>query len=988
MRITKISYEPMVQKSIQEKILKLSVLNKNNINPDKIFTHYIGRDLVSFKSEKTFSQTIKKNYFKLPKGFYPDEFQIAAGKEINNGKDVLVEAPTGTGKTAIAHYAVSRNMDEGKKTFYTTPLKALSNQKLNEFGAVYGDENVGILTGDKRKNIKAPIIVMTTEVYRNMALSNMYGNKNPLMDNLGTVIFDEFHYLGDKERGPVWEESLMYSPSGIQTLELSATIGNPEELKNWIDSLDNNNASLISVPPEKRHVPLIFNMLETGAYKAEQKRNLNSIKKKGYADNDQSITISKPTPSDFKAAVNTLSHRDQLPAILFVFSKNFSRDLLDYLSSNGKSLTTEEEKKEIQKIIDKYKSQDYLGANLNEKALINGYAIHNSGIIPAQKELVEELFQKKLLKTVIATETLAAGINMPARTVVISSPYKPTNSDTEETNLRLLTPNEFKQMAGRAGRRGIDTQGYVYTMPTNTSSEQDFLVLEASASNPIESKYSPDYAFLSGFFEYNDDISALEDIYNKSFYVHSSSEEEKQTKLSELMNLSGQRTKVLLDRGFLNKQGNNYFITQKGCMASKVRGYDTLTLVETIANKTFKDITPEALAAVAAVIANPVTAKEPEIGTETDMHEIISQSDENILKVLLSIDKSISAQLKNLGTDFNKFNSLEEMLEYARKIEKPDENIEELRRKLKEKEALRAKRYTITATSGNYTEEQLLEAIKNKQTVPSKVLEKHLNAIQQYKKGINAKDLETYIEKLQTEYNSLDSSAKGNKVKARIEKKRNELNKQITRAQILKELDALIPDELQANFKFLKSNSPEKVKDEYYKAETEYTKAAKKDDLISQIEAAISIDKYLQEHNLNEESNTNTQKIHNCMNRIINTALDINQTEIKNNINNVVQKYGKNELKAMYYWALLNKMNKESLYNWYEILKIVPEKDIDEGGIYRITMQTADLLSQIGEIAEAGAKSTENIDDINYYLQLKKTATEARKLIINSPVKI
>ena len=240
MQISKVSFGNkinQINKIQTSSNLSSYTFNKKAINPADIFKYYSGRDMVSFGLSNINSK-YNEEYFQLPKEYSPDSFQIDAGRAISEGKDLLVEAPTGTGKTAIAHYAASKNMAEGKTTFYTTPLKALSNQKLNEFRAVYGDENVGILTGDRRENTNAPIIIMTTEVYRNMALSNMYGEKNPLMQNLGTVIFDEFHYLGDIERGGVWEEALMFTPKDVQTLALSATIGNPENIKNWISSLN------------------------------------------------------------------------------------------------------------------------------------------------------------------------------------------------------------------------------------------------------------------------------------------------------------------------------------------------------------------------------------------------------------------------------------------------------------------------------------------------------------------------------------------------------------------------------------------------------------------------------------------------------------------------------------------------------------------------------------------------------------------------------
>ena len=530
--------------------------NNKQYDASKMFGIYFGKDLVSFKSSD-FNQTLKDNYFQLPEGCTPDSFQKDAGRALLEGKDVLVEAPTGTGKTAIAHYAATKNMKEGKTTFYTTPLKALSNQKLNEFRAVYGDENVGILTGDRRENVEAPIVIMTTEVYRNMALANKYGDKNPLMENLGTVIFDEFHYLGDPDRGPVWEESVMYTPNDVQILGLSATIGNPDELTNWMAGLEDKQVHLVSIPESARHVPLEFDMLETSSYKAEEKKIQKSLKKGNLMfDVPISESISKPVPSDFKMAIGTLKNKDQLPAIFFVFSRNYSRDLVEYLGQEGQSLTTEAERKEIENIVDSYKARGYIGSDLNEEALLKGYTIHNAGIIPAQKELVEELFQKKLVKVVISTETLAAGINMPAKTVVISSPYKPCDEASsdfkdDDQNIRMLTANEFKQMSGRAGRRGIDEKGFVYTMPTDRSTEQDFLNLEASSSNPIKSKYNPDYGFLSGYYEYHTDSEELEDLFAKSFYTYSDNEDISAQREEKLLELADLKSQVLMERGFL-----------------------------------------------------------------------------------------------------------------------------------------------------------------------------------------------------------------------------------------------------------------------------------------------------------------------------------------------------------------------------------------------------------------------------------------------------
>ena len=216
------------------KNLELIGINNKNILP---FTSSIS----------DFDRTVNANYFKLPATAKPDVFQLAAAQNIFLDNDVLVTAPTGTGKTAIAHYAIGKNMRDGKKTFYTTPLKALSNEKFRDFQKIYGFENVGILTGDTKINSEAPIIIMTTEVYRNMVFGDKFGHKNDLLNNLKTVIFDELHYMGDIDRGGIWEQSIFLSKPETQLLSLSATIGNNKEIASWMSQIrDNNNPEIVS----------------------------------------------------------------------------------------------------------------------------------------------------------------------------------------------------------------------------------------------------------------------------------------------------------------------------------------------------------------------------------------------------------------------------------------------------------------------------------------------------------------------------------------------------------------------------------------------------------------------------------------------------------------------------------------------------------------------------------------------------------------------
>jgi len=950
--------------------------------------------MISFGSSANKEASVVNEYFRLPEGCTPDSFQIEAGKALSEGKDVLVEAPTGTGKTAIAHYAASKNMKEGKTTFYTTPLKALSNQKLKEFRAVYGDEKVGILTGDRRENVDAPIIIMTTEVYRNMALSNMYGDKNPLMQNLGTVIFDEFHYLGDKSRGPVWEESIMYTPKGVQTLELSATIGNPDKLKKWIGTLDENNVKLVSIPAEARYVPLKFGSFETGSYKAKEKK-IKKMQKRGefLPESLQDDRYSKPNLSDFKYAVQKLNHKEQLPAIIFVFSRKFSRNLQEYLSNEGPVLTTEKEQKEIEQIIKKYQSEKYIGSDINVDALKNGYAIHNAGIMPAQKELIEELFQKKLTKVVISTETLAAGINMPAKTVVISSPYKPEDSDDYNDGMRTLTSNEFKQMSGRAGRRGIDDVGYVYTMPTDRATEQEFLSLEVLPPDSISSRYNPDYAFISGFYEHNSDFKELANIYEKSFYANDDSSKWydskwNESKVSELINISRAKTNVLKKRGFVEEKDGKITLTPMGYMASKVRGYDALTLVETIADKKFANITPEVLAMVAGVIANPACPKDPEITKDTDLSFAFDSANDRIFALESGLESSIKTKLKMLGKDFDSFATFEDMRKFINGIKKPDIPEEELDKKMKELREKREKAETISKQTGEYTVSTLADAMMRGEVIPTQVLKDFLNRVEIYRKHISGNDIASYIEKLNKKLKEQNNNSKGNKAKARMKEDSAAILDAIQEAKNMQYLDEHLFDAIAENYRFLRKNPPAELKKEWEYFENMWFRLTAKDDLTAKVDALTSINDYYYNHNLYVEINKDKNKANDCIKGLIQKGLEVFETESASGIKNKPDRYGRVAAQSVYLWTMLNKICPEGMSNWNQLLMSISEDDADEGMLYRQMMQTADLVSQIGEIADEGIKHAQTAEDIDYYTSLRKTASEARNLLIKDPVTV
>lgn len=626
-----------IQTYNQNKTTKFNTINKTQsiksdaqINPDLLFKHLgrFGYGVISFGNSE-FDKTVNANYFKLPSSANPDVFQKAAAQNILLDNDVLVTAPTGTGKTAIAHYAIGKNLRDGLKTFYTTPLKALSNEKFRDFQNIYGKENVGILTGDSKINRDAPIVIMTTEVYRNMILGEHFGEKNELLDDLKTVIFDELHYLGDVDRGGIWEQSLFLSRPETQLLSLSATIGNNEEIANWMakirdtdspEIVSGNNKTLekyeadkklpvhsvlINVPSENRHVPLKFENIDVQEISPEPVKSGKKKSKYNEQINRLNLLAAKkgiiPAYS-YRDVVVKLKDEDKLPAIFFVFDKKNSKDILEYLAKYAPHLTNDDEKEQIMDIVEKYEEDGkYLGETLDVKALIKGYALHNAGLLPNQKELIEELFQKKLVKVVIATETLSAGINMPTRTTVITATRKPSSNPDGPDNKRTITPNEFHQMAGRAGRRGIDKIGYCYTMSLDENERDAFDILVNSKPNNLKSALQPDYSFIAKYYKECQNDEMLNLLYDKSFFTYDKDEKISAKKREQLKSLFDQKITTMKHFGYLT---NNKKLSSKGKLISFLNGYEQIPIIEMLTNKAFAKLSPAALAASVGALAN------------------------------------------------------------------------------------------------------------------------------------------------------------------------------------------------------------------------------------------------------------------------------------------------------------------------------------------------------------------------------------------------
>jgi ATP-dependent RNA helicase HelY len=447
--------------------------------------------------------------FRRNLAFDLDPFQISSCSALERGDSVLVAAPTGAGKTVVAEFAVFLAMQHPRaKVFYTAPMKALSNQKFQEFVAEYGASEVGLLTGDTNINSGARIVVMTTEVLRNM----LYADSDLLRD-LSYVIMDEVHYLADRFRGAVWEEVIIHLPQTVRLVSLSATVSNAEEFGDWLQAVRGETAVIVS---EERPVPLdqhilmrgkLIDLFDSSGLAATHRVNPELVQMARYGGRTINSRQMKDVgrrhsrggrPDDFKAnradLVRLLDDRNLLPAIFFIFSRLGCDQAVKQVLRAGVRLTTEAEREEIRAIV-----EERCRTILDEDLAVLGYwewldglqrgvAAHHAGMLPAFKEVVEELFQKKLVKAVFATETLALGINMPARTVVLEKLEK-FNGEARVP----ITPGEYTQLTGRAGRRGIDVEGHSVIQWQEGLDPQAVASLASRRTYPLNSSFSPTY---------------------------------------------------------------------------------------------------------------------------------------------------------------------------------------------------------------------------------------------------------------------------------------------------------------------------------------------------------------------------------------------------------------------------------------------------------------------------------------------------------------
>lgn len=429
-----------------------------------------------------------------------DPFQVAGCAALAQGRSVLVAAPTGAGKTVIGEYAVHRALAEGRKCFYTTPIKALSNQKFHDLTARYGADRVGLLTGDNAINSDAPIVIMTTEVLRNMLYAH-----SPTLQGLAYVVMDEVHYLADRFRGAVWEEVIIHLPQGIHLAALSATVSNAEEFGEWLGTVRGPTDVVVD---EHRPVPL-WQQVMVG------QRLLDLfIDDEGQRVNPELVRIAKESTrwsedrgrggrrprmrdrlTPWRADVVTALHDDHLlPGITFIFSRAGCDAAVEQCLGSHLMLTTPDERRQIEDLAESRTAHlpledlAILGYDTWREGLRRGVAAHHAGLLPLFKEVVEELFQRGLIKMVFATETLALGINMPARTVVLERLVK-WNGEAHVD----ITPGEYTQLTGRAGRRGIDVEGHAVVVWHPGLDPQSLAGLASTRTYPLRSSFRPSY---------------------------------------------------------------------------------------------------------------------------------------------------------------------------------------------------------------------------------------------------------------------------------------------------------------------------------------------------------------------------------------------------------------------------------------------------------------------------------------------------------------
>jgi len=529
--------------------------------------------------------------FEADLGFRLDPFQHRAMDAIDRGESVLVSAPTGSGKTLVADYAVARALAGGGKAFYTTPIKALSNQKFAELSARYGDHRVGLLTGDISHQARAPVVVMTTEVLRNMLFA-----RSALLDDLAVVVLDEVHYLQDPWRGSVWEEVLVLTPPGVTFVSLSATVNNARDFGRWLTSVRGTTRVVVET-----HRPVTLHHHYAVAERGRDGVSVLPLLRDG-GPNPDGLRLDdrrkRSSHQRFRAprrteVVEYLAAAGMLPAITFIFSRAACDDATRQVVQDGVRLTTDEERARIRHLVEasveRLSDADLrtLGYGPWSDALEAGVAPHHAGLVPAFRQAVERCFSEGLLKVVFATETLALGINMPARTVVVERFAKFRGSDTS-----ALTSGEYQQLTGRAGRRGIDTVGHAFVL-WNHATTFGLVARTAVAPPPdLVSSFHPTYNLVVNLVRRwsRDEAHAL----LESSYGQWQAPEGSESLVVQL----DRRLAILDDRGFLD----GWSLTADGLRLAGIYHESDLLVAELLRAGVLDGLEPAHLAGVASAL--------------------------------------------------------------------------------------------------------------------------------------------------------------------------------------------------------------------------------------------------------------------------------------------------------------------------------------------------------------------------------------------------
>ncbi len=551
------------------------------------------------------TQTDYRSRFIDGLGFGLDPFQFDAIEAIDQHVNVLVSAPTGSGKTLIANYAIGRVLERGERAFYTTPLKALSNQKFHELSALFGEGRVGLLTGDTSYNRDAEIIVMTTEVLRNMLLT-----QSQQLASLGLVVLDEVHYLQDPFRGGVWEEVIILTPPAVRFVALSATIGNANFLGEWFAEVRGPTSIVVEKTRPiqlHNHVAVmrrgqssaeIVDLLN-GARLSDEARRIDNLTKgtrqfrpgprwKGGHPGAPPPAFRAPRRSELLTA---LERDDLLPVIVFIFSRAACDDAMHQCRLDGLLFTTPEQRREIEDIalsrLTNFSEDDLKALEYADfiDCLRRGLSAHHAGMVPAFREIVEICFERNLLAAVFATETLALGVNMPARSVALEK-----FSKFSDAGRKFLTSGEYSQMTGRAGRRGLDDEGHAIVCFANDIALHDVGRVALAAPTDLHSSFRPTYNFTANLINHFDFDTAIEVVQRS--YAQFEADHRPSGSKRPLGDQMMARHRVLEELGYV--QG--WTLNHQGQLLRSIYHECDLLIAESLASGVFEGLEPAQLA--------------------------------------------------------------------------------------------------------------------------------------------------------------------------------------------------------------------------------------------------------------------------------------------------------------------------------------------------------------------------------------------------------